>query len=108
MLDQKTGHQDKFKATQYNKGDLLYWSDFWRSDYGIGIFVEYDNNFNVKDIYSSNVEKTSSTWVKLLIVSKEVIEIRTFPQTSISSICNHKSLKEFKDYDSKFRFKKNR
>lgn len=108
MLDHKTGHQDKFKTILYTQGDLLYWSDYWRADYGIGMFIEYVDNFNVKDIYSTNNVHTSSTWVKLLITNNEIIEVRMFPQTSISNTHNHKDLQAFKEHDSKFRFNNNR
>ena len=108
MLDQETGHQDKFKTISYKQGDLLYWSDFWSADYGVGIFIEYVDNFNVKDIYSTNTSQLSSAWVKLLITNKDSLEIKMFPQSSISRTHNHKSLQDFREYDSKFRYNKNR
>lgn len=108
MLDQKTGQQVKFKTILYKQGDLLFWSDYWKADYGIGIFIEYVNNFNVKDIYSTNTLELSSTWARILITNNENIEVKMFPQTSISKTSNHKNLQAFKDHDSKFRFKNNK
>lgn len=108
MLEKQTGHQKKSRTILYNKGDLLYWNDFWNSSYGIGIFLEYANNFNVKDIYSNEKNQVASTWVKLLVVNNDKIDIRTFPQTSISLINNHQSLEEFQSYVSQFRLKRNK
>ena len=108
MLEKQTGHQNKSKIILYSKGDLLYWNDFWNSTYGIGIFLEYVSNFNVKDIYSNEKNQKASTWVKLLVTNDNKIDIRTFPQTSISLINNHKSLEEFQGYVSKFRPKRNK
>lgn len=108
MQEKQTGHQRKFKINLYNKGDLLYWSDYWNSTFGIGIFLEYASNFNVKDIYSNDKAQKSTAWVKLLVSNNDKIDIRTFPQTSISLINNHKDLKEFQDHVSKFRFKRNK
>ena len=108
MLEKQTGHQNKSKKTLYNKGDLLYWNDFWNSSYGIGIFLEYASNFNVKDIYSNEKNQKASTWVKLLVANNGKIDIRTFPQTSISLTSNHQSLEEFQDHVSKFRLKRNK
>ena len=107
MLDQKIGHQNKLKIALYKKGDLLYWNDYWNTAYGVGIFIEYVNNFNVTDIYATNAEEKSSTWVSLLITNNN-LAIRMFPQTSVSATNNYQNLKDFQEHVSKFRFKRNR
>ena len=101
MLDQQTGHQIKSKTILYKKGDLLYWNDYWDSSHGIGIFIEYVNNFNVTDIYATNASEKSSTWVSLLITNNDNLAVRMFPQTSVSAINNYQSLEDFQEYVSK-------
>ena len=108
MLDQQTGHQNKLKIALYKKGELLYWTDYWNATFGIGVFVEYVNNFNVTDIYATKEAQKSSAWVMLLINSNDNLEMKMFPQTSVSEINNHQSVEDFQEYVSKFRFKRNR
>ena len=108
MLEKQTGHQNKSRTSLYNKGDLLYWNDFWNSSYGIGIFLEYASNFNVKDIYSNEENQKACTWVKILVANNDKMDIRTFPQTSVSLANNHQNLEEFKKHVSKFRLKRNK
>ena len=98
----------KLEKNRYVSGNLLYWNDYWNNDHGVGIFLEYVNDFNVKDIYSNDKTQKASTWVKLLVINDSKIDIRTFPQTSISLVENHQDLQDFKDYVSKFRFKSNK
>ena len=108
MLDQKTGRQIKLKIDLYKKGDLLYWTDYWNATFGVGVFVEYVNNFNVTDIYATKEAQKSSTWVMLLITNNDNLEIKTLPQTSVSAINNHQSIVEFQEHVSRFRFKRNK
>ena len=107
MLDQQIGHQIKSKTALYEKGDLLFWNDYWNATFGIGVFIEYVNNFNVTDIYATNASQKSSTWVMLLITIDDNLDMKMFPQTSISAINEHQSIEEFKEYVSRFRLKKN-
>ncbi len=107
MLDQQTGHPTRSKTALYKKGDLLYWTDYWNGTVGIGVFVEYVNNFNVTDIYATKEAQKSSTWVMLLITSNDNLEMKTFPQTSVSAISNHQNIEEFQEHVSRFRFKRN-
>ena len=92
----------------YKKGDLLYWNDYWNATCGIGIFIEYVNNFHVKDIYSTNTAQKSSNWVRLLITNNDNLDMRMFPQTSVSAINNHQKIEDFHEHVSKFRFKRNK
>lgn len=108
MLDRQTGHQSKFKINLYKTGDLLYWSDYWNTTYGIGIFLEYVNDFNVEDIYSTDSSKTSPTWVNLLITKNSKLDIKMFPQTSVSVSHNYQCIEDFQEHVSKFRFKRNK
>lgn len=108
MLGQQIGHQNKSKTALYKKGDLLYWNDFWNTTHGIGIFIEYIDDFNVTDIYATNAAEKSSTWVRLLITINNNLEMRMFPQTSVSAISNHQNIENFQEYVSRFRFKRNK
>ena len=108
MLDQQTGHQSKLKIVLYKKGDLLYWTDYWNTAFGVGVFVEYVNNFNVTDIYATKEAQKSSTWVMLLITNNDNLEMKMLPQTSVSEINNHQSIEDFQEHVSKFRFKRNK
>ena len=108
MLDQQTGHQSRLKIDLYKKGELLYWADYWNATFGIGVFVEYVNNFNVTDLYATKEAQKSSTWVMLLITSNDNLEMKTFPQTSVSVISNHQNIEEFQEHVSRFRFKRNK
>lgn len=93
----------KLEKITFNKGDLLYWNDFWNSTCGIGLFLGYVKDFNTKDISVKNQNYTASSWVNVLITLKNTTSIRVFPPTSVCLQNEFESLEEFDKYIKNFR-----
>ena len=73
----------KLEKTNFSKGDLLYWNDFWNATCGIGIFLNYVEDFNAKDIAVRENYYTNSSWVNVLITLNSEVSTRVFPPTSV-------------------------
>lgn len=97
----------KLEKSAYNKGDLLYWNDFWNSTCGIGLFIGYVNDFNVSDISVSYEYYVDKSWVNLLIAVGNSFQTKVFPQTSVCLQQKFESLEEFNKYVKHFRNLKN-
>lgn len=91
------------EITTFEKGDLLYWNDFWNATCGIGIFLNYVKDFNTKDIAIKEKYYTNSSWVNVLITSDNEISTRVFPPTSVCLQTKFKSIEEFDMYIKNFR-----
>jgi len=91
------------EITTFEKGDLLYWSDFWSATCGIGIFLNYVKDFNTKDIAIKEKYYTNTCWVNVLITLDNEISTRVFPPTSVCLQTKFKNLKEFDTYIKNFR-----
>ena len=98
----------KYKKELYNQGDLIYWYDFWQSKFGVGLFLNYVNNFNVKDIYvkNPNIAKNDVRWLNVLINDNNMLTYRIFPPTSVCLQNKYKSIGDFKSHVENFRPKK--
>ena len=93
----------KLEKSAYNKGDLLYWNDFWNSTCGIGLFIGYVNDFNVSDISVSDEYYVDKSWVSLLIEEDNSLQTKVFPQTSVCLQYKFSSLEEFNNHVKHFR-----
>lgn len=93
----------KLEKSIYNRGDLLYWNDFWNATCGIGLFIGYVNDFNVRDISVSEEYYVDKSWVNLLITEGEFLQTKVFPQTSVCLQYKFKSLEEFNNHVKHFR-----
>ena len=100
----------KYNREIFNTGDLIYWYDFWHSECGIGLFLNYINNFNVKDIYIKNTNSLDydNRWINVLVDEKENLYQRMFPPTSVYLQSKFKTLEEFKIHVENFRPQKNK
>lgn len=100
----------KYKKDRYDEGDLIYWYDFWSSKFGVGLFLNYENNFNIKDIYikNPNVSKNEVRWLNVLVNDNDMLIQRIFPPTSVYLQCKFKSIGEFKNHVENFRPQKNK
>lgn len=93
----------KLETKDFKKGDLLYWNDFWNATCGIGIFLNYANNFNANDIAVNDKYYTNSSWINVLISFKGGLSTRVFPPTSVCLQNKFKNLEEFDKYIKNFR-----
>lgn len=100
----------KYKKERYDEGDLIYWYDFWSSKFGVGLFLNYENNFNIKDIYikNPNVSKNEVRWLNVLVNDNDMLIQRIFPPTSVYLQSKFKSIGEFKNHVENFRPQKNK
>ena len=92
----------KLEITDFKKGDLLYWNDFWNATCGIGIFLNYVKDFNTSDIAIKEKYHVNSSWVNVLITKiNGGVSTRVFPPTSVCLQTQFKDLEEFDKYIKK-------
>lgn len=92
------GQKKKSKSLEKPTGKLVFWHDVWTNEFGLGIVIGVDVDYNVKPFvcYNSDNEGVDSpSWLKILVCNIEGHCIKKLPRSWIYDTIKFNSLSDF-------------